>query len=118
MSMEWIEHKGKRILYINYARLSSAENIAQIDAAVQVLIDSGRKDNLTLTDLRDAVVDQDFVNHSKEKAKISAAYTKKAAILGVEGVRKVLLKAVNAFSGNPRVPFDSLEAAKDWLAED
>jgi hypothetical protein len=118
MSIEWIDHKGKKILYINYAGLSREEELAQIEKATQMLVETNIRDNLTLSDLRGALVDQDFMESSKDHGQISRNYTKKAAVLGVEGVRKILLKAVNTFSGNPREPFSTKEEAMDWLAKD
>jgi hypothetical protein len=81
-------------------------------------VDTKEKSNLTLSDLRNARIDQAFVDLSKEQGKISREYTKKAAVLGVDGVRKILLKAVNMVSGNPREPFSTMEEAKDWLVKD
>ncbi len=92
--------------------------MAQIRKATQTLVDTHDRNNLTLSDVRDAHIDQEFVNLSKEQGKISKDYTKRAAILGVEGVRKILLRAVNMVSGNPREPFDTMEEAKDWLVRD
>jgi hypothetical protein len=117
MSMEWITHHGKKILYIKYADMPLSDQLAQIDQATQALVDSGSHENLTLTDVIGMIVKEEFIEHSKEKGKISAQYTKKAAIVGIEGVRKILLQAVNAVSGNPRVPFPTVEEAKDWLVE-
>ena len=118
MSIEWIEHKGKKILYINYTGLSPKEELDQIEKATKMLVETNKKDNLTLSDLRGALVDQDFMESSKEHGKISRQYTKKAAVLGVEGIRKILLRAVNSFSGNPREPFSTMEEASDWLVKD
>lgn len=118
MSIEWITHKGKKILYINYAGLSPKEELEQIDNATKILVETNDKNNLTLSDLRNALINQDFVNRAKEKGKISGHFTKKAAVLGVEGVRKIILKAVNTFSENPREPFSTIEEAKEWLVKD
>jgi hypothetical protein len=117
MSMEWITHQGKKIFYINYSGLSVPDQLAQIEKATQALVESGASDNLTLSDITDMVVTEDFVNLSKIKGKISGPYTKKAAVVGVEGVRRILLTAVNAVSGNPRVPFATVAEAKDWLVK-
>lgn len=38
--------------------------------------------------------------------------------MGVEGVGKILLRAVNAFSENPRVPFSTKEQAMEWLVNE
>ncbi len=116
--MEWITHKGKRILYIDYGGLSQEEELKQIDEATKTLVETNDKNNLTLSDLSRALITQEFVTMSKEKGKISRNFTKKAAVVGVEGVRKILLRAVNTVSGNPRVPFSTVEEAKDWLVRE
>ncbi len=118
MSIEWIDHKGKKILYINYAGLTPKEELDQIEKATQMLVDTKIKENLTLSDLRGALIDKEFMDSSQEHGKISRNYTRKAAVLGVEGVRKILLRAVNSFSGNPREPFSTIEEAMDWLVKD
>jgi hypothetical protein len=117
MSAEWIMHKGKRILYIKYSGLSASEQLDQIRNATQILVDTQADDNLTLTDVIGAHVNQDFINLAKEQGKISREYTKKAAIIGIEGVRKILLRAVNTVSGNIREPFLTMEEAKEWLVQ-
>src|SRR4030043_603283 len=100
MSIEWITHKNKKILYINYAGLSPKEELEQIEKATRILVETNNKNNLTLSDLRNALINEAFVNTAKVKGKISGHFTKKAAVLGVEGIRKILLKAVNTFSQN------------------
>lgn len=117
MGAQWIFHKGKRILYIDYNGLGKEEQLDLIREATQILLGSGSKDNLTLSDCRNMAVTTDFVELAKEQGKLSGAVTHKAAVLGVVGVRKVLLQAINRFSGNPRVPFDTPEQAKEWLVQ-
>ena len=46
------------------------------------------------------------------------SHVHKRAVIGVIGVQKVLLKAVNRFSGQETVPFDSVDKALDWLVKD
>jgi len=118
MSAEWITHKGKRILYIKYSGLSASEQLDQIRQATQILVETKSNDNLTLTDVVGTHVNQDFIDLAKEQGKISRPYTKKAAIIGIEGVRKILLRAVNRVSGNVREPFPTMEEAKEWLVKD
>ena len=117
MSAEWITHKGKKILYINYSGLEINEQLNLIREATGILLESGSKENLTLTDVRDGKVTQKFIDFAKEMSKKSTPVTKKAAVVGVEGIRKVLLQAVNRFSGSARKPFGTIEEAKDWLVE-
>ncbi len=117
MSIEWIAHKGKKILYIKYSGLTDPEQLEQIRQATQILVDTKATDNLTLSDVIDTHVTQDFVDLAKVQGKISAPHVKKAAIIGIFGVRKFILQAVNKISGNIRVPFSTMEEAKDWLVE-
>lgn len=117
MGAEWVVHKGIRILYIDYNGLGKAEQLALIREATRILLESGSKENLTLSDCRRMVVSKDFVELAKTQGKISGTVTRKAAVLGVVGIRRVLLQAINRFSGNPRVPFDTPEQAMDWLVQ-
>ena len=42
----------------------------------------------------------------------------KRAVIGIIGVQKVLLKAINQFSGQETVPFSTVDSALDWLVQD
>lgn len=117
MGAEWILHKGKKILYINYSGLSIEEQLDLIREATQILLDSGSEENLTLTDIRGITISSEFVNFAKEMGKKSGLVTKKAAVLGIEGLKKFILYGVNRISGNIRQPFNTIEEAKDWLVE-
>jgi hypothetical protein len=117
MGAEWITHKGKKILYIRYSGISPSEQLDLIRAATKILLETGVKDNLTLTDVTNTFVSKEFVELAKEKGGESKEVTKKAAIIGIEGIRKLLLHVVNTVSGNSRKPFNSIEEAKDWLVE-
>jgi hypothetical protein len=117
MSVEWITYKGKRILLIDYSGMTAPQQLEQIRKAAQMLVDTTATDNLTLTDVSNTRVAQEFIDLAKEVGKISAPITKKAAIIGISGIRKILLRAVNTVSGNPRVPFDTVDEAKDWLVQ-
>ena len=117
MGAEWISHKGKKLLYINFGKLSPSEMAALVKKAAAMIVASGSSQNLTLTDVNDAFVNNEFLAVAKEQSKISLPLTKKSAIVGVTGVKKILLQGVNAFTSKPRVPFDTIEQAKNWLVE-
>jgi len=117
MSAEWVIHKGKKILLISYRDLSPEQKLAQIREATQIIQASGSSENLTLTDVTDCFVDKEFIELAKQEGKKSLALTKKAAIVGVTGIKKILLDAVNKFSSKPRKPFSTIAQAKDWLVE-
>lgn len=117
MGAEWIQHKGKKILLIKYGGLKPSEMLDLVYQATQMIVDAKSTEVLSLTDFRGCFANNEFVELSKKQGLISLPLTKKAAIVGVTGVKVVLLNAVNAFAPHPRVPFDTIEKAVDWLVE-
>jgi hypothetical protein len=117
MSIEWVEYKGKKILYIEYKNLSPEQMLNQIKEATKILVATNSKENLTLTDMTGSFVNDEFLELAKEQGKISLSVTKKAAIVGVTGIKKLLLNVVNTVSPLSRKPFDNIDDAKEWLIE-
>ncbi len=117
MSVEWIEHKGKKILYIKYSGLSPDDMIALIHESSKIIQESTSQEILTLTDMNDCFVNARFMEESQKVGAITLPLTKKAAILGITNLKKILLKGYNTFVPKPRVPFDNIEEAKDWLVK-
>lgn len=81
--------------------MKPAEQLDQILQATQMILDSGSKEVLSLSDLTDVFVNRVFVEHSKQMGLISLPLTKKAAVVGVTGLKTILLKASNAFTPKP-----------------
>lgn len=117
MSIEWVDYKGKRILHIKYAGLSHDEMCEQIITATKTLVDTKSEENLVLTDMQDCFVDDKFIDLAKQQGKISLPFSKKSTIVGITGIKKLILKGVNAISPKSRVPFDSIEEAMEWLVQ-
>jgi len=112
-----INHKGQNIIYINYGGFTvhtKTEFIKTIEKAAEFMISQG-ENQLTLTDLRTSFGDSEIVAKFKEVSLKTKIYRKKAAVVGITGVKSVLLKAVNIFSKSEVVPFDTIDEAKDWL---
>lgn len=118
--LERIHHNGTEILYADYRGLVGADFAQKLrengDIGIKIA-DAGDHDQLRLTDLRDVVITQDALGALKETASRLAPHIKASAIVGVTGIRKHLLRIVNQISGLGGRPFDDLERAKDWLAE-
>ena len=117
MSIEWISHKGNKILYVKYTGLSPEAMRDQVKSATQTIIDTKSDQNLVLTDMQECFVDEAFLELSKQQGKLSLPHCSKSAIVGLTGVKKLLLKGVNAFTPKAREPFDTIEEAKEWLVK-
>jgi len=122
----WQTHKNKEILVGDYSNITSQEEYIKIikQASIKSLKDIKNKyENpshavLMLIDIRDSIIGTETLSVFKENAKKIKPYVKKVAVLGIHGVRKILLESVVWFSGLDAKPFESLEEAKDWLVSD
>lgn len=115
----FIPYKGREILYVDYTGVEDAEMLRErIRHAEDLIMSSGKKDLLELVDVSGSFAEPESIILLKESAKITAPYVRKGAIVGVSGVKKVLLNFIKKFSGLNMEPKDTLDEAKDWLAED
>ncbi|MFL7793416.1 MAG: STAS/SEC14 domain-containing protein [Anaerolineae bacterium] len=116
MSVNWIEYKGKEILFIDYRGLGLEESLETLDQAEEVI--AGRKDKiLILVDTRDAYTSAEFMSRLKESGKEIAPKMEKQAIVGITGLKAILLDAYNRFTGSALKPFSTQEEAKEWLVK-
>lgn len=111
-----ITYKGKRIYYFDHRGLSGQAAIDSVKGANEMLHDSPSSGLLTLADFTDAYADKAVMDYLKsEETKRVTAKVSKAAVLGISGLKKVLLNAYNLAAGVPAKAFDTEEAAKEYL---
>lgn len=117
MPVSFIVHKGKKILYIDYSGIKKREEmIANLHEAVRQYKQT--PENLrTLINVTDAAASKEWMAESKKYGKDLSGQTIKGAIIGVTGVKKILLQAYNAVSQGSLKPFESKDEALDYLAE-
>ena len=114
--MQWVTHKGKRILFVNCARLGEAEILASFEEMKQELLKE-RTGPMVLIDISDI----DMTTALIGKAKELTAATKEAgikdgpnAIVGLTGLQK----AVAQLFGRGVHFADSVGEAKEWLVRE
>jgi hypothetical protein len=104
-------------MYIDYTQCKTTAEM--IDLLEQVA-DEYRKSNdsfLTLNDFTGNFGHDDFLKRAKELGpSVFDHKTKKSAIIGITGVKKILLQAYNKFVTNKQVPFNTKQEALDYLA--
>ena len=89
--------------------------MAHID---DILLNEPTKSVLLLVDVRETAgisENTDILSKSVLKVKGHVART---AVVGVEGYRRIILRAVAAVSGMALTPVDDMEEAKAWLTVD
>ncbi len=114
--VEWITHKGVRILFLNGKGLNEADNFAAQDELKQELL-RDRSSPPVLVDLSKTVMSQKTANKSKEVAAATKAAGLPDGPTAVVGLNK-LQKAVAQLFGRGSHFFDNLDEAKDWLVKE
>lgn len=115
MPCRWVEYKDKKILYQDYRGLSKEEMLSTAEEAFKMT--SEYNGNLIiLIDIREAFLSEEFMNKVKEIGSKSKDKIQKTAIIGIQGIKKIIFNAFNAFIGtNNFKAFETEDAAKEYL---
>ncbi len=115
--MDWITHKGKEILYENYTNLTGEQIAARVPIFSHLELQMGKKEMLLIIDLSNSFANKAAVNAFTQAGKVTGHLFPKTAVLGITGVKKILLNVVNRLTQVNAKPFSDIEAAKDYLVE-
>jgi hypothetical protein len=114
--VEWITHKGVRILFLNGKGLTEAENLAAQDELLQELL-KDRSSPPVLVDLSNTTMTPKTSSKSKEVAaatKAAGLPDGPAAVVGLTGLQK----AVAQLFGRRARFFDGIDQAREWLVKE
>lgn len=113
--IQFIEHNGKKILYIDFSNTAPDELIGLTTAAKKVIGAQPEKSLLTLTNVTNARFNKDVTAVMKEYTNHNKPFVKAAALVGLSSLQQVILNAIIVFTGRKFSAFSDLEKAKDWL---
>ena len=118
MKSRWIDHRGARILLADYSGFGGVlEQLKpEVDYASELTVREPLNSVLSLVDVTCTSGTPEIMDLLKTAAATTKPYIRKMAVIGVEGYKKILLRAVVAFSGQTIHSCDTIEEAKDWLA--
>jgi 1-deoxy-D-xylulose 5-phosphate reductoisomerase len=112
----FVDHRGKKVLVLDYSGIREpAEALAAIEESKREVVRHPHKSLRVLTDSTGSHYDTAVVQALKELAAHDEPYVIASAVVGVVGLKKVVLTAVNLFSKRKITMFDSREQALDWL---
>jgi len=113
--IHWIEHKGKRIINLDF---SGGPEVAlgTMRKAGEVIQHEPENSVRSLIDVTSVTWNAESVKALKALAKGDEPYVIACAVVGVTGMKKILLSAVKRFSGREFMLFDDVVSAMDWLA--
>jgi hypothetical protein len=122
--VRWIEHKGKKVLLIDYSGLHAKnpeekKTVFDCMAKGRDLTEAAAGNILYLSDVTDTQSDNDIVDGLREFAIYTGSSGKleKSCVVGLAGVQKVLLNMMNLMSNAKRVMFDTREEGLEYLTE-
>ncbi|UYP46681.1 hypothetical protein NEF87_002966 [Candidatus Lokiarchaeum ossiferum] len=116
--MSWINYKNKKLLFIDLRNKKEEEVIKLAGDAKDILINSGKTDNLRIINVEGAFGNKAIMNELKRIGKITKPYYTKTAIIGVTGMKSILLKAYNSVVKSNTKSFETEEKAKKWLVSE
>lgn len=112
-----IQYKGKEILYINYQGIVGEDKMIETLHEAEDVILSDNKPHLQLSNISDAFATPGYMIAAKKFGKKTQSLTTKSAIIGITGVKALLLKSYNLVSGDKLKAFNTLEEAKEYLVQ-
>ena len=98
-SYQWTQHKGKRILYIDFASQTTEEFIDIIKRIKQVVVKEPPKSIYCQVNVKDGKFNNDIIRIIKEFAIDTDTYVKVTASIGVYSFKKIIHSAVVLFTG-------------------
>ena len=119
MSVKQVEHKGKTIVYIDYRGLTKIEQQIQNLDDVTKIVKTAKPPVLSLANFEGISVGNDYMARVKAWGKEHQAKMGRQALLGVTGLKSILLHGYLTFTGEKNMKaFDSEAEAMDWLVEE
>lgn len=115
MRVKWMEYKEKIILFVDCSGIKDQEVLIGVVEEASIFLEKSLGKVLMLSDMTDAVSGPDFME--KIKGLTVTYYDKfdKTAVIGIVGLKVLLLRGSNMFMKKPTIPFGTKEEALDYL---
>ena len=112
-----INHYGKQLLLLDFSGARKEDFPVALEEAEKSIRNQPLNSVLTLTDVSGARYNEEIVQTIKEFTKGNKPFVKAAAVVGLDGLKKIICSTVMLFSQRNLKAFDDIEKAKDWLSQ-
>jgi hypothetical protein len=116
--VRFIDHQCKRVLFINYSHCDVAMLKAVAEEGHRVITQEPPNSVLTLNDVTGTSFDKESVAVLQDKVAANAPYVRKAAVIGISGLQRLIYEGVQTFSKRRLPTFESRQEAMAWLVRD
>ena len=115
--VSFVKHKNKDILLVDISDIRNVnESIETLQNGTRLIKTQAPKSVLLLTNVSGTHYDTDGADAIKIYSKENTPFIKASAVVGVNGLKRLIFNTVVKITGRNITPFDDVEAAKDWLA--
>ena len=116
--VRFIEHRGRRVLFINYSHCDVAMLKAVAEEGHRAIAREAPNSVLTLNDVTGTTFDKESGAVLQAKVAANAPYVRRAAVIGISGLQRLIYEGVQAFTKRRLHLFESRQEALDWLTQD
>lgn len=113
--IKFIPYRGKKLFMMDFSNCSLEETTVLIDEARKIIVTQPPKSLLSYTDLTNATATPEVVKEFRDFAKDNALYVKAGVVVGLNGLMRMVVDAVNRFTQREIRVFDDPVKAKNWL---
>jgi hypothetical protein len=110
-----IDYKGKEIIYLDFSDCNVNEVFEIIEIAKKIIRVQPLNSVLTLTNVSGTKYNREIIQAMKEFANGNKPFVKAGAVIGIDGLKRVVYDAITRFSERNLPAFDDNKKAKDWL---
>jgi hypothetical protein len=116
MSLSFINFNGKKILLAEYCKCKTEDEMLKLLEEAAAFYRNSAVKIVSLSDFTGTFVSTRFMTQAKHFGETSfSPKSEKMAIVGIDGIKKILLQAYNTVVKNKIVPFSSKEKALEYL---
>jgi hypothetical protein len=116
--VRFIDHQGQRVLFIDYSYCDVPMLKAVAREGHRVISREEPGSLLTLSDVTATTVEEESVAVLQSRAAGNAPYVRRAAVIGISGLQRLIHEGLQAFSKRRIHHFERREEALDWLVRD
>jgi len=112
----FIEHKGRRILRVDFSGLSPEQLVGATKHAMRAIAAEPLGSVRILT-IANGQLDEQSAEAIRRYAAHNKPYVRASAVVGASGFQKILVVSIKVVQGRTALRnFESEDQAKDWLA--
>ena len=116
--VRFLTHQGKQVLLVDYSGCARQTVLDILKERASIVLAQPPGSVLLLVDVTGSQFSKDEIEEVKKVAVRERDRVKRAAVVGVESVPKVLVNAVQTFAVRDYHPCPTREAALDWLVQE